>query len=89
MPPFGDTNYVSTNHFISGFEGTNFGVFTNVLIYTNGNLFTSTESYDDWRVNTNRVYVQTNDWLAYSDTISEVRSVQPSSTTTQRSGRTV
>jgi len=66
-PPFGDTNFVSTNVFISGFEDTNFGIFSYPL-YTNANLFTNTESYDGWLVTTNRVYVQTNNALAYSDT---------------------
>lgn len=67
-PPFGDTNFVSTNKFISGFEGTNGTVFTNKLIYTNANLFTNGESYDGWLVTSNNVYVQTNDAFAYSGT---------------------
>ena len=67
-PPFGDTNYVGTNIFISGFEGTNGGDFSNPLVYTNRNLFTNGESYDGWLVTTNNVYVETNSALAYSDT---------------------
>ena len=67
-PPFGDTNYVGTNIFISGFEGTNGGLFTNRLVYTNFNVFTNGQTYDGWRVTTNTVYVQTNNALAYSDT---------------------
>ena len=67
-PPFGDTNFVGTNKFISGFEGTNGGNFSNPLIYTNANLFTNGQPYDGWRVTTNNVYVATNNALAYSDT---------------------
>ena len=55
-PPFGDTNFVMTNVFISGFEGTNGGV------YTNGQQFVG------WTVQTNNVYLQSDNALAYSDT---------------------
>ncbi|HMJ89981.1 MAG TPA: proprotein convertase P-domain-containing protein [Candidatus Acidoferrum sp.] len=67
-PPFGDTNFVGTNVFISGFEGTNGSVFTNTLVFTNANRFTNGESFDGWLVRSNSVYVQTNSGLAYSDT---------------------
>ncbi len=68
LPPFGDTNYVGTNRFISGFEGTNGGNFGNPSIYTNRNLFTNGQTFDGWRVTSNSVFVQTNNSLAYSDT---------------------
>jgi hypothetical protein len=55
-PPFGDTNFNGTNLFISGFEGTAAGV------YTNGQQFIG------WKVRTNSVYVQSNNVAAYSDT---------------------